>query len=444
MAQEREGFVKGAVDNGVEAKNAGEVFDTMEKFASYGFNKSHAAAYSVLAFRTAFLKAHYPAEYMAAVLTHNVSDITKITFFIEECRRMGIKVLSPSVNESMRLFSVTADGHIRFGMEAIKGVGGNTVDAIIAERKKNGEYKSIFDMCKRVPSGGLNRKTLEQLAYSGALDCFDVKRGQYFEPIDGSSNILEKAVQYGNKVQLEKNSAQGSLFGASSGVVGGLMEPKMPMAEDWTLMEKLNFEKDVIGFYLSGHPLDTYKLEINSFTSTGLNDIERFKNRELKIAGIVTKKREGMTRTGNKFATFGLEDFTDSVELALFGEDYAKFKNYVEVNNMLFITARYVPGFRDQNVFELKIVDVKFLADTVEKMSKRLTLDIPLEIVNERFVEELEGIFHANRGKCALEFNIVDRENATKVPLSSRTMMVQPGLDLIRALETFDIEYRLS
>ncbi len=444
MAQEREGFVKGAVDNGVEAKNAGEVFDTMEKFASYGFNKSHAAAYSVLAFRTAYLKAHYPAEFMAAVLTHNVSDITKITFFIEECRRMGIKVLSPCVNESMRLFAVTANGDIRFGMEAIKGVGGNAVDAIIAERKKNGPYSSVFDLCKRVPTGGLSRKTLEQLAYSGALDDLGAKRPQYFEPIDSTSNILEKAVQYGNKVQLEKNSNQASLFGALNGGVGGIQEPKMPIAEDWTLMEKLNFEKEVIGFYMSGHPLDTYKLEIKSFTSCGLNDLERFKNRDLKIAGIVTKKREGMTRTGNKFATFGLEDFSDTVELALFGEDYAKFKNYIEINNMLFISARYVPGFRDANVFELKVVDIKFLADSVEKLSKRLTLDIPLEVINDNFIEELETLFSQNRGKCALEFNIVDKENALKVPLSSRTMLVQPDPVMIRALETFDIEIRLS
>jgi DNA polymerase III subunit alpha len=420
------------------------VFDTMEKFASYGFNKSHAAAYSVLAFRTAYLKAHYPAEYMAAVLTHNVSDITKITFFIEECRRMGIKVLSPDVNESVRLFSVTDKGDIRFGLEAIKGVGGNTVDALIAERKKNGLFKSVFDVCKRVPTGNLSRKTLEQLAYSGALDSFEVQRAQYFEPIDGSSNILEKAVQYGNKVQLEKNSNQASLFGTMGGGIGGIFEPKIPVAEEWTLMEKLNFEKDVIGFYLSGHPLDTYRLEIKSFTSCGLNDIERFKNKDLKIAGIVTKKREGMTRTGNKFATFGLEDFSDNVELALFGEDYAKFKNYVELNNMLFISARYVPGFRDVNVFELKIVDVKFLADTVEKLSKRLTLDIPLDVINDNFIDTLENLFAANRGKCSLEFNILDREAATKIPLASRTMMIQPGLDLIRVLETFDIDYRLS
>jgi DNA polymerase III subunit alpha len=443
MAKEREGFVKGAVDNGVEAKNAGEVFDTMEKFASYGFNKSHAAAYSVLAFRTAFLKAHYPAEYMAAVLTHNVSDITKITFFIEECRRMGIKVLSPCVNESMRLFSVTESGDIRFGMEAIKGVGGNTVDAIIDERKKKGKYTSLFDMCKRVPTGSLNRKTLEQLAYSGALDTFEVKRPQYFEPIEGTSNVLEKAVQYGNKVQLEKNSNQASLFGSLGGNAGGLQEPKIPFAEDWTLMEKLNFEKDVIGFYLSGHPLDTYKLEIKSFTTCGLVDVEKFKGKELRIAGIVTKKREGMTRKGNKFEIFSLEDFSGTLELALFGDDFARFRNYVEINNMLFVSCKSQPSFRDANEFELKIMDMKFLADTVEKLSKRLCLDIPLDIISPDLIAHLEELFSKNKGKCALEFNIVDRETRQSVPMSSRTVMVQPSIEIVRSLETFDIEYAL-
>ncbi|MFN8393968.1 MAG: OB-fold nucleic acid binding domain-containing protein, partial [Bacteroidia bacterium] len=244
-------------------------------------------------------------------------------------------------------------------------------------------------------------------------------------------------------IQLEKNSAQVSLFGASNGGVGGIQEPKVPMAEDWTLMEKLNFEKEVIGFFLSGHPLDEYKLEIKSFTSAGLADIERFKNKELKIAGIVTKKREGMTRKGNKFATFGLEDFSGAAELALFGEDFAKFRNYVEVNNMLFITAKYVPGFRDQNEFELKIIDIKFLADTVEKLSKRLCLDIPLDVINDNLIAELEFLFSSHRGKCALDINIVDRESRYSVPLTSRTMLVQPGLDLINTLETFDIEYQL-
>lgn len=441
MAKEREVFVKGSVENGVDPKKAGEVFDTMEKFASYGFNKSHAAAYSVLAFRTAFLKAHYPAEYMAAVLTHNVSDISKITFFIEECRRMGIKVLSPCVNESQRLFAVTAGGDIRFGLEAIKGVGGNVIDIVINEREKNGPFVSIFDVCKRVPAGTLSRKTLEQLAYSGAFDEFENKRSQYFEPVEGGGNILEKALQYGNKIQIEEASAQTSLFGASSdNGLAGLIEPKIPFAEEWTLMERLNFEKDVIGFYLSGHPLDTYKLEIKSFTTCGLADIENFKSKEIRAAGIVTKSREGMTRRGNKYAIFSIEDFTGSVELALFGDEYAKFKNYVEVNNMLFVSLKYVASFRDSSEMELKVGDIKFLADTVEKMSKRLSLDIPLDRIEQNLIDRLENMFLENKGKCVVDFNVRDRATNTSVPLTSRTMFVQPSMEMINLLETFDIE----
>jgi DNA polymerase-3 subunit alpha len=444
MAKEREGFVKGAIENGVDAKRAGEVFDTMEKFAAYGFNKSHAAAYSVLAFRTAFLKAHYPAEYMAAVLTHSVSDISKITFFIEECRRMGIRVLPPCVNESQRLFSVTAEGDIRFGLEAIKGVGGGIVDAIIAERRKGGRFSSFFDLCKRMPAGSLNRKTLEQLTYAGALDTFEIRRSQFFEPIDGTSNLLERGIQYGIKIQQERNSSQVSLFGMSNGGAGGIQEPKVPVAEDWTLMEKLNFEKEVIGFFLSGHPLDTFKLEIKSFTTATLADIEKFKNKEVKIAGIVTKKREGMTRKGNKFSIIGLEDFTGAMEVALFGEDFAKFRNYLEVNNILYITARYVPGFRDQHEYELKITDIKFLADTGEKLAKRLCLEIPLNVIDENLVHELEHLFASHLGKCVLEMHIVDHESRTTVPLTSRTTLVQPGVEIIRTLETFDIDYQLK
>lgn len=443
MKKERVRFTEGAKQNGVDEKKASEVFDTMEKFASYGFNKSHAAAYSILAFRTAYMKAHFPAEYMAAVLTHNINDISKITFFIEECRRMGINVLSPDVNKSHRLFSVNEDGDIRFGMAAIKGVGGNVVDVIIQERTENGPFESIFDLAIRVPAGNLNRKIMESLAWSGAFDLFEVRRSQYFEPIDNGAHVLERAVHYGNKVQAARQSTQHSLFGGMGGA-DSIQEPPIPHAEEWTLMDRLNFEKDVIGFYLSGHPLDTYKLEIKSFTSCGLADLERFRHQEVKIAGIVTKTREGMTRRGNKYAIFTVEDFTDAVEMALFGDDFAKFRYYLDINNMLFITAKYVPSFRDPNVFELKIQDVKFLADTFEKISKRLCLDIPLHKINSGMVERLETLFSENKGKCSLDFNIVDAESRISVPLTSRTMLVQPNAALIKELETFEIGYSLK
>lgn len=448
MKKERVRFTEGAKENGVDEKKASEVFDTMEKFASYGFNKSHAAAYSLLAFRTAFLKAHYPAQYMAAVLTHNMSDISKITFFIEECRRMEIKVLSPCVNASQRLFAVNDDSHIRFGMEAIKGVGRSVIEAMIEERNENGPFVSIFDMTTRVPAGTLNRKTMEALAYSGALDTFEVIRAQYFAPMDmipgeSGTNVLERAVSYGNKHQAEKQSSQVSLFGGM-GAASSLSEPPIPPAEEWTLMERLNFEKEVIGFYLSGHPLDEFKLEIKSFTSSGLSSLENFRDRDVKIAGIVTRMREGMTRRGNRYATFAVEDFTGSVELALFGEDYAKYRHYVGMNAMLFIQANYVPSFRDPQVYELKIRDVKFLEDTFKNMTKGLCIDIPLSRINPDLINKLESLFLENKGTCALDFNVVDPEIRASVAMSSRRMLVEPSSNLLSELETLNVKVSLK
>ncbi|MEM6270158.1 MAG: DNA polymerase III subunit alpha [Bacteroidota bacterium] len=442
MAKEKVRFVEGAKNNGVEAKNAEAVFATMEKFASYGFNKSHAAAYSILAFRTAYLKAHYPARYMASVLTHNVNEISKITFFIEECRRMGIKVLSPSVNESTALFKVNQDGDIRFGLAAIKGVGQGVVAELVKERDNNGPFADIFDMTKRIPMGTLSRKVMESLAYSGAFDEFEVQRSAYFELMDGS-NVLDRSVQYGNKYQIEKNSNQASLFGGM-GAASSLVEPSIPTCDEWTLMDRLNYEKEVIGFYLSGHPLDTYKLEIQSFASSGLADIERFKNREFKFAGIVTKTREGMTKRGNKYASFTIEDFSDSVEIALFGDDYAKFRYYVETNSMLFVTGKYAPNFRDETQFELKVTDIKFLEDTFEKMTKKLILDIAYTRVDRSLTDRLVTLFQQNPGRCTLDINLVDPENPPSVPMSSRTVMIRPNAELISELETFGIVYSLK
>lgn len=447
MKKERVRFIDGAKDNGVEEQVAKEVFDTMEKFASYGFNKSHAAAYSILAFRTAYLKAHYPAQYMAAVLTHNVSDISKITFFIEECQRMGIKVLSPCVNESESLFSVTEEGHIRFGMSAIKGVGSAVVAAIVQERVENGPYKSIFDMTERIPSGTLNRKTMECLAYSGAFDTFEVIRSRYFAPMDAiqgesGNNVLERAVSYGNKIQQEKASAQVSLFGGMGGA-SSIIQPPIPDAKEWTLMERLNFEKEVIGFYLSGHPLDEFKMEIKSFTSSRIKDLDNYQGRDVKLAGIVTKKRDGMTKRGNRYAIFTLEDFSGSTEFALFGEDFAKFYPYVDINAMLLVNAKSQPSFRDPSVFELKIIDVKFLEDSFKHMTAGLCLDLPLHRITPDMITKLEALFSENRGEKKLEFNIIDHEFRAKVPVSSRKIMIEPSNKLIKELETLDLTVSL-
>jgi DNA polymerase-3 subunit alpha len=444
MAKERVKFVEGALAvNKIPADKANDIFNIMEKFAEYGFNRSHSAAYSVVAFQTAYLKANFPAEYMAAVLTHNMNDITKITFFIEECRRMGMKVLPPSVNESRNLFFVNEKGEIRFGLEAIKGVGGSVVEAVIKERDKGGTFSSVFDMCKRVPSGNLNKRLLECLVHAGALDEFGVNRSSYFAMIDTAS-FLEKAVQIGNKHQQESNSSQVSLFGGGQGGVSNLPEPRFPVTEEYTLMQKLNFEKDVIGFYLSGHPLETYKLEINSFTTCSLTDMDRFSGRDIKVAGIVTKVRDGMTKRGNRFCIFTVEDFSGSFEFALFGEDFAKFRNYMEQNNMLFLSCKHVKSFRDENQMELKVLEIKFLAEAFEKIAKRLTVDIPLNRIDAGLISNLEMLFSSHRGKLPLDFNVFDPETQMRVPLSSRTVLIQTSAELVKALETFELEFSLK
>ncbi|MEL6626139.1 MAG: DNA polymerase III subunit alpha, partial [Bacteroidota bacterium] len=342
MEKEKVNFVNGALERGVEKKIAEDVYALMAKFASYGFNKSHSAAYSVLAFKTAYLKAHYPAEYMAAVLTHNVSDIKKITFFIEECRRMGIEVLPPDVNESQALFSVNPQGQIRFGLEAIKGVGHNVVEILIETRKKEGAFDSVFDMCVKMPLRTINRKTLEALVYAGALDLFGVNRFQYFLPVSDRdpANVLEKAVQYGSKVQQERMSPQVSLFGDAGGNGSSLQEPPIPMGtfqdghirEEWSELEKLNYEKETIGFYLSGHPLDRYQWQLRSFCNATVGDLEEKRQREIRMGGIVTSVRERVSRRGNKFLTFTFEDFSDSTEISLFGEQYERFRGHIRVD----------------------------------------------------------------------------------------------------------------
>jgi DNA polymerase-3 subunit alpha len=445
MAKERVKFVEGAAKvNNIPEDKANDIFNIMEKFAEYGFNRSHSAAYSVVAFQTAYLKANFPAEYMAAVLTHNMSDITKITFFIEECRRMGIKVLPPSVNESRGLFFVNDKGEIRFALEAIKGVGGSVVEAIIQERDKKGPYASVFDMAKRITPGNINRRVMECLVHAGALDEFGHQRPVYFAAVDNGS-LLEKALQIGNKHQAEVNSSQVSLFGGG-GSSGGVQipEPRIPVVEDWTLMEKLNFEREAIGFYLSGHPLDTYKLEIKTFTTCGLTDLEKHKGRDLKLAGIVSKFRDGTTKRGNRFCIFTLEDFSGSSEFALFGEDCARFRNYIETNNMLFLQCKHVKSYRDETQLELKITEMKFLAEAFETVAKRLTVEIPLPRLQPDFIESLDLLFSAHRGKMPLDFVLVDPETQLKVLMSSRTTLIQTNADLIRTLETLELEFSLK
>ncbi|MDP5171204.1 MAG: DNA polymerase III subunit alpha [Bacteroidia bacterium] len=455
MAKEMANFTKGAAENNVDPKVAAEVWALMEKFASYGFNKSHSAAYSVLAFKTAYMKAHYPAEYMAAVLTHNVSDIKKITFFIEECRRMGIEVLPPDINESKANFSVNKAGQIRFGLEAIKGVGHNVVEAIIELREKVKKFESVFDLCVQMPMRTMSRKTLESLVYAGALDAFGVERWQYFLPVSEKdpANVLEKAVQYASKVQQEKLSPQVSLFGGSAGGEA-IPEPAIPLGtrqdgrivEAWTELEKLNFEKEMIGFYLSGHPLDKFKWQIDAFTNTNLSELEEDKRqREVRTAGIVTSVRERISRKGNRFLSFTLEDFSNSFEIALFGDQYEKFRGLIRQDEMIYVLAGYQPRrYSDDGEMELRINDIRIMStDLFDKMVRHLCLTIDNRELDEETVSTLERLVNNHPGDKELKFRIRDQRIGANLQLVSSGIRVSPDAAFIRELREMGLGYTL-
>ena len=329
MRSMQEEFIEGARNlHNIGVKKATEIFSIMEKFAAYGFNRSHSAAYSVVAYQTAYLKAHHPSEYMASVLSHNQNNIDKITFFMDECRRMGIKVLGPDINHSSTSFTVNEKDEILFGLGAIKGTGDAAVEAIIIEREEHGAYADIFDFASRVNLRTANKKTFESLAMSGAFDGIgEIHRRQYLHSDENGTSLIEKAIKYGNKFQAEKNASQQSLFGGSSGE--SLPLPKIEQCEPFTNIEKLKIEKDVVGFYISGHPLDQYKFELKHFCNTHLgefSDLSNLKGKEIRIGGIVSGFAHRITKKGKPFGILTIEDYESTYSFYLFSDDYLKFK----------------------------------------------------------------------------------------------------------------------
>ncbi|MBA4055808.1 MAG: DNA polymerase III subunit alpha, partial [Marivirga sp.] len=337
-------FIDGCKKNNHPPEICEKIWTDWEAFAQYAFNKSHSTCYSLIAYHTAYLKANYPAEYMAAVLTHSQNNLENVTFFIEECRNLGIKVLGPHVNESGVYFAVNKDGEIRFGLGAIKGAGDSAVEAIIQEREAKGSFADIFEFAKRMNQRSVNKKTYECLALSGAFDCFNgIHRRQYVFAKDGEVSLLEKAMKYAAKTQQEEQSAQASLFGGSSGIV--MPQPKIEYVEPFTEIEKLNLEKEVVGIYISGHPLDNFKFEMDAFCKTAcneLNELESMVGRETKLGGIVSGVEHRTTKTGKPFGKFTLEDYTGSYTFTLFGEDYLKFKNFMNIGWFLFVEGAVV------------------------------------------------------------------------------------------------------
>ena len=447
MALEREKFIEGAKKlHDIPAKKANDVFDVMEKFAEYGFNRSHSAAYSVVAYQTGYLKANYPAEYMAAVLTNNMGDIKKVTFFIEEARKQGVPVLGPDVNESLLKFNVNQEGAIRFGMGAVKGAGELAVESMVQERESSGNYSDIFDFAKRVNLRTVNKKTFESLAQAGAFDGFDKHRRLYLDAPAGDQNLIEKAMKVGQQHAAAKESAQHSLFGAGAfGAVAAPL-PKMHEMEPWSKTEQLRREKEVVGFYLSGHPLDVYKLELDAYCTCGLEKVEEIKNKEMAVAGLINNVLFKTTKTGQPFCTFTLEDYETSINPALFRDDYTKFAPLINPRNYpneqvppMYVRLKQELRRHTQDQWDLRILTMEPLADVAEKRSKGVRVRLDLRTVTAPMLDRLEAAIEHAPGSKRLEIQFVEPHEHLAVDMFSRRFQIEPKA-FIEKMKELDME----
>ncbi len=434
-------FMEGTKAKGFDAKVCEKIWTDWEAFAQYAFNKSHSTCYAFVAYQTAYLKSHYPGEYMASVLTHNLGNIDKITFFMEEARRMGIPVLGPDVNESEIQFSVNKSGQIRFGMGAIKGVGEGAAQAIIEERKANGPFKTVFDLVRRVNLRAANKKTFENLVHAGGMDSLGLPRATYFRNEgDGTQTFLEKIIRYGQGHQDGKNSTQVSLFDAMGDEGVEMPEPPIPNTEEWGRMEKLKAERDVIGIYLSGHPLDDYKHEMTTFCKHKLADVKdmpKWRGHELVLGGMITGVQHKMTKTGKPFGTFVLEDYGESHEFALFGEDYVKFKSFILTPGLfIYLRGKVQERFGNADQLEFKTQTMELLSELLEKKVKQFTIRLPLASLSEDLIARVQEVVSKYPGNSALRFSVSDTAENLSVDLPARKLRVRPGNELFKELET--------
>ncbi|WP_312139346.1 DNA polymerase III subunit alpha [Sphingobacterium sp.] len=460
-------FIDQAAEKGHNPKVLEKIWTDWEAFASYAFNKSHSTCYAWIAYQTAFLKAHYPAEYMAAVLSNNMNDIKQVTFFMEECRRMGLTVLGPDVNESHYKFTVNEEGAIRFGMGAVKGVGAGAVETIVQSRQ--GEpYKSIFDLAKRVDLRMINKKAFESLAYGGGFDSFsDTHRAQYFYSDSDNPSGIEKALKFAHKFRENENSAQVSLFGAGGAVE--LPEPSLTPCPQWGLIEKLKYEKDVIGIYLTSHPLDNYKFELKHFCPNNVTDLQlinkakasevdqevlldfnRIKNKEIVLGGIIALANHRVAKSGKPFGSFIIEDYWDSYEIMVFGEDYVKFKGYLQEGYFVQIRGLVQERFKQVGNWGFELKNIQLLSDLREKMAKSFTIQFPLHVLDTEFMSTLNQLISCTQvegqeANCQLKFKIMDEQDklSIEMPVKKRKIFItNEFLDGIEALE--GVNYRLN
>ena len=442
-------FIQGGQSNGHDPKVLEKIWADWEKFASYAFNKSHATCYSWVAYQTAYLKANYPSEYMAAVLSRNLTNVEQLTVYMNECKRMDIKVLGPDINESMRTFSANREGDVRFGMAAVKGVGEAAVESIIAERTAGGPFKDIYDLVERINYQQVNRKCLENLAYAGAFDSIvDFHRGKFFgaDARDANaSTFIELLMRYGQRFQAEKNNAQQSLFGGDGHV--DITRPTLPSCADWSQLETLSKEREMIGLYLSAHPLDDYKVIIDHMCKTQLTELQRLdelRGQEIAVAGMVVGAQNLVTKTGKPWGKFTLEDYNGSHEFALFGKDYENFRRFMFPDYFLFVRGKVQPRPYNDQELEFKIISIVQLSELRDTMIREMSLRLPVERITEELVRGLTERVRAAKGETTLRLNVYDSEARVAVKLFSKSCRVSLSPDLVSYLEEQEIEYSIA
>ena len=441
-------FYEGGKQNGHDPKVLNKIWEDWKKFASYAFNKSHATCYSWVSFQTAYLKAHYPAEYMAAVLSRNLNNIVEITKFIDECRAIDIKVLGPNVNESRQKFSPNHKGEIRFGLSAIKGIGEAATLSIVEEREKNGDYKDIYDFVQRVNLSSVNKKCLELLALSGALDCFtNIKREQYLTKNAKGEVFIDNLIRYGQRYQAEQNEAQNSLFGGED--AANIAVPTPPELDKWSQIELLNRERECVGIYLSAHPLDEFNIVLKGLCNTKcteLDDLSMLSTKEnIVLGGIITSVESRLTKTGKPCGFVVIEDFNGSGRIALFGEEWAKWQGMLREGYTVFIRAKCSQRFKDSKFFDFRIADIKLLQTVKEESIDKITLHVNVNDLNEELVDDLMSIVSANKGSTQLFLQVNDHINNTNFLMRAKEREIELTHDFLSYIEQHEnISYTVN
>ena len=432
-------FIDNCKANNHDPVVAEKVWKDWEAFASYAFNKSHSTCYAYVAFQTAYIKAHYPSEFMASVLNH-AGSIDSISFLMEECKRMGVKVLGPDINEGFAKFAVIPGGtDIRFGMASIKGVGENTVENIINERNENGKYTSVFDLAKRLESKCVNKKSLEGLALAGGFDSFEgIHRAMFFTPDTDGLTLTDRMIKYSNQMSLGNDTSQASLFGGDDEIQ--ITEPQLPQKiEAWGKLEELAREKEVVGFFISGHPLDPYKLIIDHKCNANCAQLkaglEPFKGKDVTFGGVITGFENRTSKTGNAFGKLIIEDYHGSVELMLFGKDFVEYSKFMVSPLFVYVKAKVQERYGQPGSLELKIQKIELLELVKENIFSTMKLKLDANAINEELIATIEAIFNSSQGKCSVEFFVEDLAENLSVKLFSKSQKIAVSTDLMNELD---------